>query len=232
MCDGFKECSGESIIGSRLVNSKFPPIAIFDDVANEEEFEALYEIQALTNPRLLNEAGNLELIAREEIPFGIAGCAYAVAPFTHINPAGSRFSSGKFGVLYIADSEEAALLEVKHHQNTYWSKVENLNYDRFVFRALQCTFNDNKMLNASAIPSKNPIYHPNDYSQSHLLGSALKKGKKPGLQYNSVRSPGSLCWALLTPRSVESIVQTSHYEMIWNGRIASTNRISNLESLN
>ena len=34
----------------RLVNSKFPPIELFDDVASADEFEALYQIQALTNP--------------------------------------------------------------------------------------------------------------------------------------------------------------------------------------
>src|SRR5258705_221801 len=81
----------------RLVNSKFPPIALFDDVADADEFELLFEIQALTNPRLKNEVGQLELIARSEIPFGIAGCSYAIAPFTHVNPAGSRFSDGSFG---------------------------------------------------------------------------------------------------------------------------------------
>ncbi|RLA01353.1 MAG: RES domain-containing protein, partial [Gammaproteobacteria bacterium] len=33
----------------RLINSKFPPIALFSDVADADEFEALYEIQAMTN---------------------------------------------------------------------------------------------------------------------------------------------------------------------------------------
>src|SRR5699024_3432383 len=86
--------------GYRLVNSKFPPIHLFDDVANADEFELLYELQARTNPRLLNEAGCLELIPKKDIPFGIPGCSYAIAPFTHINPNGSRFSAGQYGVLY------------------------------------------------------------------------------------------------------------------------------------
>ena len=61
---------GSEIIKSyRLVNSKFPPIALFDDVASDEEFDALYALQALTNPRLQNEVGNLNLIPRSEIPF-------------------------------------------------------------------------------------------------------------------------------------------------------------------
>ncbi|WP_439889463.1 hypothetical protein ACSX1C_01380 [Pseudomonas sp. MBLB4123] len=39
------------------------------------------------------------------------------------------------------------------------------------------------------------------------------------MRYRSVRAPGNLCWALLTPREVTSIMQTVHFEMIWNGRV-------------
>lgn len=112
----------EQLQAYRLVNSKFPPIALFDDVAGADEFDALYQIQALTNPRLQNEIGRIELIPRAEIPFGITGCSYATAPFTHVNPQGSRFSNGSFGVLYLAATMEAALAEVHYHQDKYWSE--------------------------------------------------------------------------------------------------------------
>ncbi|NWA23477.1 RES family NAD+ phosphorylase [Pseudomonas gingeri] len=217
---------GDHLPAYRLVNSKFPPIALFDDVADADEFEVLYQIQALTNPRLQNELGRLELIAREEIPFGIPGCAYATAPFTHVNPAGSRFSDGRFGVLYVADTMETALAEVLHHQNHYWSKVQGLNYERFVFRGLSCQFTDTAMKDAVVIPMADPIYAPDDYSHAHALGKAIKDGGCPGLRYRSVRNPGQHCWALMTPRPVSSIIQTAHYEMIWNGRITSVNTIS------
>ncbi len=67
----------------RLVNSKYPPIDLFDDVADMDEFEAVFAVQVLTNPRIQNEIGDLNLISKEEIPFGIDGCSYAVAPFIH-----------------------------------------------------------------------------------------------------------------------------------------------------
>ncbi|EJM95295.1 RES domain-containing protein [Pseudomonas sp. GM74] len=218
--------AGQSLQAYRLVNSKFPPIALFDDVADADEFEVLFEIQALTNPRLKNEVGRLELIARSEIPFGIPGCAYAIAPFTHVNPAGSRFSDGSFGVLYLADSMEAALAEVRHHQALYWSKVPSLNYERFVFRGLVCAFGDAGMKDATALPINDPVYAPDDYSHSHVLGRAVRDADCPGLRYHSVRMPGSHCWALMTPRPVSSIVQTAHYEMVWNGQITSVSQIS------
>lgn len=219
---------GESLQAYRLVNSKFPPIALFDDVADAEDFEALYQIQALTNPRLQNEIGRLELIRRDQIPFGIPGCSYATAPFTHVNPAGSRFSNGTFGVLYLADRMDTAIAEVRHHQERYWSNVPELNYERFVFRGLTASFNDSGMRDATALPLSDAIYAPDDYAHSNQLGSELKREGCMGLRYYSVRSTGNICWALMTPRPVTSIIQSAHYEMIWSGQIISVSRITTI----
>ena len=221
--------TGEDLQAYRLVNSKFPPIALFDDVADADDFDALFQLQALTNPRLQNELGRLELIARDEIPFGIRGCSYAIAPFTHVNPEGSRFSDGSFGVLYLADNINTALAEVRYHQERYWSQVPGLNYERFVFRGLTCNFNDADMKDATALPPSDPIYAPDDYSDSRQLGREARRTGCPGLRYHSVRSPGNHCWALLTPRPVTAIQQTAHYEMIWNQRIVGVNRLAGVE---
>lgn len=220
--------SGKSLQAYRLVNSKFPPIALFDDVADARDFDAIYQLQTLTNPRLQNEMGRLELIARDEIPFGIAGCSYAAAPFTHLNPEGSRFSDGSFGVLYLANKMDTAIAEVRHHQGRYWANVQGLNYERFTFRGLSCSFNDAGMRDATVIPLTDPVYAPDDYTHSRRLGHETKREGCPGLRYNSVRSPGNTCWALMTPRPVTSIIQTAHYEMIWNGQIISVNQITGM----
>ncbi|TWC50416.1 RES domain-containing protein [Pseudomonas sp. SJZ080] len=224
--DELAELAGEPLQAYRLVNSKFPPVALFDDVADADEFEVLYQIQELTNPRLKNEVGRLELIRRSEIPFGIPGCSYATAPFTHVNPAGSRFSDGRFGVLYLADTMETALAEVKHHQSLYWSNVPSLNYERFVFRGLSCSFGDAGMKDATSIAMTDPVYDPHDYSHSRRLGKLVKDAGCPGLRYNSVRMHGSHCWALMTPKPVLSVIQAAHYEMIWNGQVTSVSQIS------
>lgn len=217
---------GEQVQAYRLVNSKFPPIELFDDVADATEFETLYQIQALTNPRLLNQVGRLELIPLAAIPFGIPGCAYAVAPFTHVNPAGSRFGDGSHGVLYLADTLETALAEVRHHQQLYWAGVEGLGFERFVFRGLRCSFSEADLRDATHLPSDHPIYLADDYAPARALGRALKLAGVPGLRYRSVRRPGQTCWGLFTPRPVASIIQCAHYEMIWNGCITSVNRLS------
>ncbi|MNI16716.1 RES domain protein [compost metagenome] len=224
--DQLKVLADEPLQAYRLVNSKFPPVALFDDVADADAFEVLYQIQALTNPRLENEVGRLELIRRSEIPFGIPGCSYATAPFTHVNPSGSRFSDGSFGVLYLADTVETALAEVKHHQSLYWSKVPRLNYERFVFRGLSCSFRQTAMKDATTVALSDPIYDPDDYSVARRLGKMVRKAGCPGLRYHSVRNVGSQCWALMTPSPVLSVIQAAHYEMVWNGQMTSVSQIS------
>ncbi|KKO47446.1 RES domain-containing protein [Arsukibacterium ikkense] len=210
----------------RLINSKFPPVSVFDDVADADEFDALFALQALTNPRLQAQAGNLSLLPRTEIPFGIAGCSYAVAPFTHINPAGSRFSDGRFGVLYLAANVQTAICEVAYHQHRYWSRVPGLSYERFVFRALSCDFTEISLTDLTGLLSQHAIYHSDDYSAARLLGIRLREQGCAGVQYGSVRNKGALCWGLFSPKYVTQMLQSGHYEMIWqNGRISAINQI-------
>lgn len=210
----------------RLINSKYPPQSVFDDVADVDEFDALFALQALTNPRLQAQAGNLSLLPRTEIPFGIAGCSYAVAPFTHVNPAGSRFSDGRFGVLYLADSVQTAISEVAYHQGRYWAKVSGLAYERFVFRALSCQFADVSLADLTALSPEHAVYAKEDYSAARALGIHLREQGSAGVQYYSVRNSGAVCWGLFSPQYVRQIVQCGHYEMIWqNGSISAINQI-------
>jgi len=217
----------QPITGFRLVNSKFPPISLFDDVADESEFELLYELQAMTNPRIQTEVGNLNLIRRSEIPFGITGCSYAISPFAHINPAGSRFSDGQFGMLYLADTMTTAITEVAYHQGRYWAGVHGLDYDRLMFRGLRFKVGNIDWHDATTLKQSDAIYDRQNYTASRALGQALYKAGAQGLRYHSVRKPGALCWGLFTPKPIKSAIQSTHFEFIWDGRaISAIHRVS------
>ncbi|NHN35911.1 RES family NAD+ phosphorylase [Pseudomaricurvus alcaniphilus] len=220
--------SDEEVSGYRLINAKFPPIDLFDDVADPDEFEALYELQALTNPRLQTEIGNLRLLSINEIPFSIRGCSYAAASFTHVNPDGSRFSDGSYGLMYIAESSATAIAEVTYHQHKYWQNVTGLRYDRFVFKELVCTFGVGSGLDATNLAMEDPIYAPGDYTASRALGWEVNNAAKfTALKYSSVRRSGGVCHALFTPREVRDVIQARHFEMIWDGQaIKSVNNVS------
>ncbi|MGD8172725.1 RES family NAD+ phosphorylase [Vibrio sp. TRT 21S02] len=219
-----------TLTSHRLVNTKYPPIDLFESVANPEDFEILYAIQALTNPRLRDEVGDIALIDPNDIPYQCErGRSYAVGPFTHINPNGGRFNDGFFGALYVADTEQTAVQEVKHHQQKYWANVEGLAYDRFLFRSLVVTHCPNPVHLVQ--PNDKSILDPNHYSASQQLAKDLKKDGFQAVQYPSVRHQGGMCWALFTPKPVQDVIQGHLVEMIWNGeQIAEINEVKNIES--
>ncbi|MDI5832493.1 RES family NAD+ phosphorylase (plasmid) [Shewanella xiamenensis] len=212
----------DNVTAYRLVNSKFPPIALFDEVANAEDFEIIYELQALTNPRLAAQAGNLALIEKEEIPFGIRGCSYATAAFTHVNQNGGRFNTPNFGVFYAASNVQTALDEVKYHQQKYFQGVPEMKYERLVFRVLQCQFSSVKCSDITGYGFDHAYYHPTDYSESQAYAMMLKLKGFDGVQYDSVRNQGGICWGLFTPRIISDVIQTQHYEMVYNGKFISS----------
>jgi hypothetical protein len=199
-------------IAFRLVNSKFPPMTLFDDVVNQEDFATVYAIQALTNPRILNELGDLALLPSNEIPFGIDGVNYVTAPFTHINPEGSRFSKGDFGVLYLADTIDTAIKETLYHQEKYFQNLQGLHYDTVDMRCLKVTFSAN-IVDLFQVKG---IYESEDYSLPRRLGAELKKNAQQGFQYHSVRNKGATCWGLFSPIHVTSAIQTKHFEFIFD----------------
>ncbi|WP_076419959.1 RES family NAD+ phosphorylase [Colwellia sp. UCD-KL20] len=198
----------------RMVNSKFPPITLFDDVIDETDFETAYALQALTNPRHLDELGDLNLIPTNEIPFGITGVNYVTAPFTHVTPDGSRFSDGSFGILYLADTAETAIAETRYHQEKYFRNVEGLHYDTVDMRCLKVKFSA-ELIDAVSLDD---IHTPDDYTASRVFGAKVKKAEEAGIQYRSVRNKGAFCWGLMSPVHVGSAVQTQHFEFVFDGK--------------
>lgn len=214
----------------RLINSKFPPIALFDDVADADEFEALYEIQAMTNPRVQNEVGNLNLLPAKEIPFDIPGCNWAIAPFTHIRPEGSRFSDGTYGIYYVAENIETAITETVYHQEEYLKNVEGFKYERIVMRTLCTTFSAELVNIADPLIDDLGWYDPDDYTPAQQLGAKVKEEGSSGIWYGSVRNNYANCYALFTPKCIDKIDQGCHYEYIWDGsEIITVSKISIIE---
>ncbi|MDX1803428.1 MAG: RES family NAD+ phosphorylase [Alcanivorax sp.] len=200
----------------RLVNAKHPPIDIFDDVADQADFDALYAVQTLTNPRLQTLVGQLNLVPESRRPWGIPGCNYALGPFVHLNTDGSRFSAGDFGIFYCAANITTAIAETRYHQQRYFQQVHGLKYDRIVMRGLKTVFSATlrDLYPATRFPAQ---HDADDYHAARALGDQLRQQDEPGLRYESVRAPGNHCFALLSPHLIEQVTQSAHYEYIWDG---------------
>src|SRR4029453_14276646 len=100
----------------RLVSSRFPPVGLFDRVADVRDLDAVYALESLTNDRMREEAGDLRLVPPNDRIAG-PGTTPIMAAFTHLNPEGSRFSDGSYGVYYCAQAVDTALGAGRYHQD-------------------------------------------------------------------------------------------------------------------
>jgi hypothetical protein len=199
----------------RLIASRYPTVGLYDAIADPADLEAVFAIEALTNPRLRDELGELQLVAPEERISG-AGSTAVMAAFTHLNPEGSRFSDGSYGVYYAADDLDTAIAEVGHHRAIFLSRTAEPAIDidlRLVLAPLQAPLHDLRGLRRST-PQ---IYDPVQYGAAQALGRRLREAGSWGVLYHSVRHTGGLCVGVFRPRALKPARQGAHIALHWDG---------------
>lgn len=200
----------------RIVPSRFPPVGLFDRVANPTDLEAVLWVESLTNDRLRDEVGELHLVAAEDRASG-PGTTPIMAAFTHLNPLGSRFSDGSFGVYYASRGLETAVKETVYHHEQFlrYSHEKAMELPMRVYLAdLAGEFHDLRGLG-----EHHPEwYHSSNYAVSQQLGTELRQAKSWGILYDSVRHAGGGNVAVLRPPVLSACRQGRHLGYVWNGR--------------
>jgi RES domain len=102
----------------RIVPSRFPPIDLFERIADPADWDALIALESLTNDRIRDEVGDIALVPVEERASG-PGSSVIMAAFTHPNPDGSRFSDGGYGVFYAGATLHTAITETRYHRERF-----------------------------------------------------------------------------------------------------------------
>ena len=200
----------------RLIASRFPTVGLYDQVASPEDLDVVFAIEALTNPRIRQELGQLSLVPPAERVTG-PGATLIMAAFTHLNPLGSRFSDGNWGVYYAADSLETAVAEVSHHRAAFLARTAEAAIDidlRWIHADLMDKLHDLRGVLA-AWPA---VYDPVSYGASQALGSTLRTNGSAGIVYDSVRHPQGQCVAIFKPRSLSKARAAGHLGLHWDGR--------------
>src|SRR3546814_15711257 len=82
----------------RIIPSRFPPIGLFEKVADPDDLEAVFQIEAMTNDRLRDEVGLPALVPPEDRVSG-HGTTPIMAAFIHLTTVVSRIIDGSFGLL-------------------------------------------------------------------------------------------------------------------------------------
>lgn len=207
----------------RLVPSRFPPIGLFDRVAKPEDLEAVFAIESMTNDRLRDETGHLQLVPTNERQAG-PGTTAIMAAFTHLNPEGSRFSDGNFGVYYAANDVDTALAETRYHRERFLKRTNESPIEvdmRSYISEINAEFHDIRNQKDS-LPE---LYANADYSASQKLACELREQGSNGIVYDSVRHTGGECVAIFRANIPQPTKPGSHYCFCWDGeRIFDTYR--------
>jgi RES domain len=218
----------------RVVPTRFPAVNLFDRVASPEDFEALYALEAMTNDRLRTELGDLDLVPRDERRFG-SGWGPIMAAFTHLNPLGSRFSDGTYGVFYCAQSRATAIAETRYHSRLFLAATEEppMRQQMRLYTVLAAgeavdlrsggvaagrSAAAAARAPAPATPFDPAVLSPSDYSAGQALGRAVRASGAPGIVYPSVRDAGGECLAAFRTMLLRDCHHAAYLEYNWNGR--------------
>lgn len=199
----------------RLIPSRYPTVGLYDRVADPADLDAVFAIESLTNPRLRDEIGQLPLVAPAERVSG-PGSTLVMAAFTHLNPEGSRFSDGSYGVYYAARTLETAIAEVGHHRARFLARTAEPPMDvdlRAINAVIHAELHDLTALG----PRAAAWLDPDDYAAPRTLGRQLRQAASWGVQFPSVRHPGGVCVGLFRPKAIRQAKPGVNLALHWDG---------------
>ena len=200
----------------RIISSIFPPIDLFEDTSDPEDWELLASLEAKSNPRIVEVIGQLSLVPPKRRVSG-PGASYVMAPFTHVSPNwAGRFHDGTFGAYYAAKKAETALAETMHHRSEIYRASKEapgwFSQYRELIGKVDHSFHD-----LTGRKDYAQCLAPDDYVASQSLACDLRKNGSSGILYPSVRHEGGLCLAAFWPDIIGIPVQGRHFAYHFNG---------------
>lgn len=201
----------------RIIRSLYPPIDLFEDIADPEDWPLLIAAEQKTNPRLMVTLGAMDLVPPGRRVAG-PGATYLMAPFTHVSlDRPSRFTNGTDGVLYAAQRFQTALLETMHHHARFMARTGEAPGWTAQFRELALDVDALLHDLRGGDPTFQPALDPDTYVESQTLAKLLRGAGSEGLVYPSRRDLDGECVGLFYPNLARNPVQGRHLDYHWNG---------------
>lgn len=202
--------------GFRIIPTRFPSISLFDRVADAPDFDALYALEAMTNDRIRDQVGAIQLVPPSERLYG-PGSGPIMAAFTHLNPSGSRFSDGTYGVFYAAREKMTAVAETRHHSSAFMrATAEQPMWLQMRLYRVDVAGDVADLMDARKIAPE--LLDPDSYAASQALGRRLREAGELGIRYPSVRAPDGECVAAFRTSLLRNCLHEAHLEYHWNGK--------------
>lgn len=199
----------------RIIPTRFPAVNLFDRVASADDFDALYALESLTNDRIRNEVGILDLVPSGERRYGL-GWGPIMAAFTHLNPQGSRFSDGSYGVFYCARSRDTAIAETRHHSSLFLAATQEPPMRQQM--RLYTVVAQGEVADVRAWRRRDPaLLDPVHYGVAQTLGRMVRDAGGAGIVYPSVRDTQGECLAAFRTTLLRDCHHAAYLEYNWNG---------------
>lgn len=199
----------------RLISSSYPPIDLFEDIADPRDWDLLCMAESKTNPRLNESVGNLDLVPVERRVSGV-GASSVMAPFTHISlDWQGRFHNGTYGAYYAGDSFETALFEVIHHRESFFASTNEP--PGWISDQRELVGKINSELVDIRSDGFDHLLNPDDYTNSQTFALDARNKGHNGIIYPSVRYSGTECFAAFYPDVVSIPKQGKHIGIHWDG---------------
>lgn len=199
-------------VSHRIIRTIYPPIDIFEDIADPADWELLVAAEAKLNPRIRDQVGNLALVP---VARRVAGptASIVMGAFTHVSrDRPGRLSDGSYGVWYCGDRFEVALAETAHHFERFMRATSEppgeADYRELV-AAVQGRVAD---------ASDAALLAPDDWRPGQAFGRQVRDAGGDGVLYPSVRFPAGKALALFWPDCITlPVTQARQFRYSWDG---------------
>jgi hypothetical protein len=149
---------------------------------------------------------------------GGPGASYLMAPFTHVSPdRPSRFTAGRYGVLYAARIFETALAETVHHHQRFMARTAEPEGWTSQFREIVLDVDLIAHDLRDGAGAFDEALDPDSHEAGQILAEALRAAGSDGIVWPSCRQRGGECAGLFYPDMASSPVQGRHLDYHWNG---------------
>ena len=204
----------------RLIRSIYPPMDLFEDIADPADRQLIAHAEAKTNPRVRDEIGAIHLVPRARRVSGHGASWAIMAPFCHVSrDRPSRFSDGSYGVYYAGDRFEVALAETVFHFERFMAATDEepatADYLELIGR-IDADLHDlrDKAAFESALDA-------DDYTPAQSRARELHRNHASnGIVYPSVRYTGGEAVSAFWPDVAGIPLQGRHLCYRWDGRRA------------
>jgi hypothetical protein len=191
--------------------------SVLVDIADDDEhLQAIFELDAVTNDRVLAAEQRLPGIGLAELVYGVPYASVINASFCHAHPLGSRFNGPERGAWYAGFEVETSQAEVAFHKTVQLAEIgrfeDSVTYDDYL-ADFSATSNDLR----GRRPAVREYLNPDSYVKSQELAERLLDEGSLGVVYPSVRLRGGTCLACFRPALVSNVRRGKTYRFTWDG---------------